>query len=140
MHFVYYLSRFMLLTYSVIESLAIIFNPKNFQRILISGYSNLGFVLNSRGLDHLIISPSLVILNSYYFVLGFGCLLFLTSIAGIFKRRFLLFNALLLFIGTFIAHNPWLNKKPLEIESHAHMALLNLMIISGLLIAGCKSS
>lgn len=138
--FFVYLSRFLLLTYSVIESLAILLNPKNFQRMLISGYSNLGFVLHTRGLEHLIISPSFVVLNSYYFVIGFGILLLGTSCLGIIKRRFLIFNALILFIGTFIVHNPWLHRKAVEIESHSHMALLNLTLISGLLLAGAKAN
>ena len=138
--FFVYLSRFLLLTYPVIESLAILLNPKNFQRMLISGYSNLGFVLHTKGLEHLIISPSFVVLNSFYFVLGFGIILLGTSCLGVIKTKFLILNALLLFLGTFIVHNPWLHRKTVEIESHTHMALLNLTIISGLLLAATKAN
>ena len=125
----------LLLMYCFLEGLSMIFFTKPYQTMLIDGYGRFSYQIMTNYDFHLIVPPSIIVLNSYYIILLTGFSLVLGSIMLILGSKiFKYVISVILLLTLFIIHNPFLYYKRQEIEFHIEMSLLSIGLISGTIL------
>ena len=125
----------LLLMYCFLEGLSMIFFTKPYQTMLIDGYGRFSYQIMTNYDFHLIVPPSIIVLNSYYIIRLTGFSLALGSIMLILGSKiFKYVISVILLLTLFIIHNPFLYYKRQEIEFHIEMSLLSIGLISGTIL------
>lgn len=128
--------RALLVMFSFLEGLSMMYHPKNYQKVLIDSYTNFTFTISSSVFENFFLPPGFVILQSYKIVMIFGSLLVLSSLCTVWNvRKFKVLLALQMLVMVLLIHNPWLQRREQEIGFQSLMSLLSLGIIGGIFIS-----